>query len=77
MLGNVNKVEQFGKRSENAIGVFKKTIADLAGVNSGIDTEIAKKEKVIEDARKEKTQLSDLKVRNTKFINKINEFLEV
>ena len=55
--------------------MFRKTVSDLAEVNSAIESEIKSREEEIVVLQKECGTLNEVKQENTQFIVKINEFL--
>lgn len=74
-LFTADKIEEIKKKSANALSVFRKTVLDLAEVNSAIESEIKSREEEIVVLQKECGTLNEVKQENTQFIVKINEFL--
>lgn len=74
-LFTADKIEEIKKKSANALSVFRKTVSDLAEVNSAIESEIKSREEEIVVLQKECGTLNEVKQENTQFIVKINEFL--
>lgn len=72
-----DKVTLLKQKSSNAIGVFKRTIADLASVNSEIVKEQEQRQATIDQLQREKEILNVQLVENETFIGKINEFLGI
>lgn len=72
---NVDKVKSLRKKSENALGVFKKTVSDLALANSEIVAEQQKKQQRIDVLVNEVKELHDIKSENEVFISRINTLL--
>lgn len=77
MFDTDTKVQKHEKKSNNAFKVFQKAVADLAGSTVGIDEDIAIEEKIIAKATASKNGLISIRDKNTKLVNKINEFFEL
>lgn len=73
-LFTADRIEEIKKKSANALSVFRKTVSDLAEVNSA-KSEIKTREEEIVVLQKECGTLNEVKQENTQFIVKINEFL--
>ncbi len=84
----VNKVKSFQKRSNKAIGLFQKTVADLAAANALAEKEVQKRtDKIIKEKEKAAIKVSKLEKEqkelvkgaevNAKVIDKVNEFLGI
>jgi Sec-independent protein translocase protein TatA len=74
-LFTTDRIEEIKKKSANALSVFRKTVSDLAEVNSAIESEIKTREQEIVVLQTECETLTTVKQENTQFIVKINEFL--
>ena len=84
----LNKVASIKSRSARAIGVFQKTVADLAAANAEIDkadaVRVKKAEVLAEKTRiaqekiaNERYELDLVRIQNSKIIDKVNEFLGI
>ena len=70
-----NKLQSIKTKSAAAIGVFQKTVSDLAAVNKEIDAETERRQKQIDTLKAEQIELDTVALQNSKFIGKLNEFL--
>jgi hypothetical protein len=70
-----DKIQEIKDKSANALSIFRKTVSDLNGVNTSIQTEIKDRESKIVVLKDECTILNEVQAENTQFITKINEFL--
>ena len=75
LLSTTSKLQKLQKKSANALGVFQKTIADLAVVNKEIQTEIDYNTDQVNKLRLENEEYKKGLKQNESFISKINEFL--
>lgn len=72
-----SKVLKLKRRSEDAVGVFKKTVSDLATINAQIQDEQDIKMQKIVDLQLEHSELDNQRKQNINFIDKMNEFLTI
>lgn len=77
LLSFGDKIESLKKKSSDAIGVFKKTVSDLSLANQEIDKEVSDRENKIADITSEINVLTTVKTQNVKYIDEINEFLNI
>lgn len=75
MFTQTTKVQRLQKRSSDALGVFKKTISDLALINQEIEKEVAINDSKIAELLEENGVYEQGHAENSAFIYKINEFL--
>lgn len=75
MFKTTSTLQKLQKKSSDALGVFQATIANLAGVNAEIQSEIDANVKVMDSLRDENLVYTKTKQQNEGFVNKINEFL--
>lgn len=72
-----NKVDSLRKKSSNILGVFQRTITDLAAVNMQIGEQIAERQERIAALLDEKSLLDTQQEQNTKIIAKVSRFLNL
>lgn len=72
-----SKVLKLKRRSEDAVGVFKKTVSDLATINAQIQDEQDIKMQKIVDLQLEHSELDNQRKQNINFIDKMNKFLTI
>jgi len=70
-----SKLRSLQKRSENALSIFHKTVADIKGVNTEIEAEQQKLRDAISKKEKSHSQLEVQKIQNLKISDKIEQFL--
>lgn len=71
------KVEKHTKRSNDAFKVFQSTVSDLATANQAIEDDIAAEEQIIKESEQSKSLLEKIRDKNTRLVDKINEFFEL
>lgn len=64
-------------KSENALNVFKDTVDNLTKINSTLTEHMDSKGAQIVALEADRKQIAGIHAANTKYVNKINEFLEV
>lgn len=75
MFQKTNQIQQLKNRSQQALGVFRSTVASLASINDAIVTEQTSRKATIEQLNEEVAVLEEQRTENAKFIGKINDFL--
>ena len=70
-----SKVDNLQNKSNEVIGVFSKTVADLNKINEKIKTEQSVTDKKIENLILSKNLLNKQEETNTRIISKINDIL--
>ena len=72
-----NQKLSYKERSENAVGVFKKTVNELELINSEMDLDQESIKMQIEELQREYDSIENQKLTNANFIGKIKTFLEL
>lgn len=67
----------YKERSENAVGVFKKTVNELELINSEMDLDQESIKMQIEELQREYDSIENQKLTNINFVSKIKTFLEL
>ena len=75
LLSGGNKVNSLTEKSNKITDVFTKTVKDLGSVNSEIDKEQDSLKKKIDELTENHIKLQEVKEKNQKFVDKINQFL--
>ena len=75
LFTTTDKIGSLKKKSEDALGVFRKTVADLSSVQDEIHKEEEIRINKIAELETEMAVLATQKKENSQFIDKINEFL--
>lgn len=72
-----SRVEKRSEQSANAFRVFQATVSNLASINQAIEDDIDKENEIILKAEKSKKEMVEIRDKNSKLVNKINEFFEL
>lgn len=77
ILTTKSRVQKHTDKSDKAFEVFQSTISNLATANQDIEADIAIEKQIIEDAKKSKLEMEGIRDKNSRLVNKINEFFEL
>jgi hypothetical protein len=77
MFETKTRVQKHTEKSKKAFDVFQSTVSDLATANQAIEEDIVVEKQIIEDAKASKLALEGIRDKNSRLVNKINEFFEL
>lgn len=77
MFETKTRVQKHTEKSANAFKVFQSTVSKLATANQAIEDDIDLEKQIIEEAKKSKLELEGIRDKNSRLVNKINEFFEL